>query len=268
MTNSKVATDSPRVKADFVEAKAPDDVHGSNNDQEEQDKQQLKFPFADRPMLKMPSNGEQLLKCTVFIFKRLAKIGRYFNRESTIWEAAKAMDGALSLKRLDAGHFVSRICTHFSPVNHFFDKEKKKFVDIPTIPTKQQTEIFMKSNDVTTLPTIQLILNAPIITLEGKELRILEKGYHPIRGGIQIISHIKIDQDITWKQAVRSLKGLLRDFKPATEADRGRILAALMAPAFHFGKVLDSDVPLFLIEADLSQTGKSYLAQCICAIYC
>src|SRR4029077_4575480 len=69
------------------------------------------------------------------------------------------------------------------------------------------------------------------------------------------------------EEARASLLDLLGDFSFATPADKSRCLAGLLSPALRFGRLLKTDFPLDLCEADQSQAGKGFRANLITRIY-
>ncbi len=52
-----------------------------------------------------------------------------------------------------------------------------------------------------------------------------------------------------------------------TAGDKSRALAAFLAPALRFGRILECDFPLDVAEADESQSGKTYRHKLVCSVY-
>ena len=63
---------------------------------------------------------------------------------------------------------------------------------------------------------------------------------------------------LEFSEAISLLKGLLVDFRFATEADRSRALAAFITPALVLGGLLGGRGPPDLGEAEESQAAKGY----------
>jgi hypothetical protein len=102
---------------------------------------------------------------------------------------------------------------------------------------------------------------------EAGKLTVLNQGYHASSGGIYVLGKRNIDRTITTRNAAAELLGILGDFTFLRESDKSRCVASLISPALRFGRLLDTDFPLDLCEADRSQTGKSFRMKVISKIY-
>jgi hypothetical protein len=116
------------------------------------------------------------------------------------------------------------------------------------------------------LPSIRIITNSPIFIESAGKLGILQKGYHPVHGGIYVLKDRDIHQ-LPLQEATRALIGLLEDFNFISESDRSRAVASLISPALRHGGLLKADFPLDLAEANESQSGKTYRQKSVCALY-
>ena len=114
------------------------------------------------------------------------------------------------------------------------------------------------------LPPIRVLTRCPVlIERNGKLIQIC--GYDR-QSGIMAAGNRAENVDLT--EARRLLSEILDGFRFATQADRARALAALIAPALVFGGLVKSlRAPVDLGEADASQTGKGYRNKLTAALY-
>jgi hypothetical protein len=100
---------------------------------------------------------------------------------------------------------------------------------------------------------------------DGK-LTVLGKGYHTELGGIYVSRDYEMS-DVPLSVAANVIKSLSNDFLFVAESDRSRFLSGLLAPALRFGGLVTADFPLFINEANKSQTGKTYAHKILCQLY-
>lgn len=115
-----------------------------------------------------------------------------------------------------------------------------------------------------TLPRIQIISPCPVFKRCEDDLVVVhtydsDLEVYALGGGVQ--------NDISIEEATQRLVGLLKDFRFASPSDCSRALAYLITPAIALGDLLPYRIPLTVIEADQSQTGKGYLAKIVGRIY-
>ena len=67
--------------------------------------------------------------------------------------------------------------------------------------------------------------------------------------------------------ALKILDDVLSEFDFTTPADKSRAVAAIISPALRMVELLSCHMPMFVIEADETQTGKGYLLGIIQLIY-
>jgi hypothetical protein len=110
------------------------------------------------------------------------------------------------------------------------------------------------------------VTGSPIFVEVDGELCVLNKGYHPVLGGVLITRQRNITE-IDLEEAYAALLGLLEEFDFVAESDRSRAIASFISPALRLGGLLKCDFPLDLAEANDSQSGKTYRQKVACAIY-
>jgi len=114
------------------------------------------------------------------------------------------------------------------------------------------------------LPTVRLLSACPVLVARAGGGLVVVTGYDRQSG---VLASGPAPAAVTAEEATYLLRGLLRDFAFATEADRSRALAALVTPALALGGLLPGRAPVDLGEADLSQTGKGYRNKLTAAVY-
>jgi hypothetical protein len=116
------------------------------------------------------------------------------------------------------------------------------------------------------LPTLRAMVRFPPLQADGS---VQSSRYDPESGlfctGPTEIPKVPIADAVEWL----GHRGLLRDFWFQTPGDASRLMAALLAPALRFGPWRQSTAPfpLFLTEADQSQSGKGFASEMIAVLY-
>jgi hypothetical protein len=116
------------------------------------------------------------------------------------------------------------------------------------------------------LPTLRAMVRFPPLQADG---RVQSSRYDPESGlfctGPTEIPKVPIADAVEWL----GHRGLLRDFWFQTPGDASRLMAALLSPALRFGPWRQSTAPfpLFLTEADQSQSGKGFASEMIAVLY-
>jgi hypothetical protein len=151
----------------------------------------------------------------------------------------------------------------------FHRKEWKKngdeILDLPrNFKPADALAILGCSDAVELLHKISKELSFPPIDQEGN---VLASGYHS-EHELLVTSKVSL-QKITVERAAPLLLDLFSDWRFATPADLSRAIAALLAPLFRFGVNIKPSLvmPLFMVEADHSHTGKGHLVSMISEIY-
>jgi hypothetical protein len=220
---------------------------------------------AGLPELVLPSSGASFVESAEKAFEILAQTQRFFTRGRLVVELVEDKAGDETLVPLKPAAFRSRLEEYFSIFA--WRKHKEKLVLLPTLCSKDTAEGILETTAVfSLLPGIRLLASSPIITERSGKLGILERGYHDVHGGIFVLRKGNVPE-IPLEEAVQSLLELLQDFDFMTAGDKSRALAAFLAPALRFGRVLECDFPLDVAEADESQSGKTYRHKLVCSVY-
>lgn len=118
---------------------------------------------------------------------------------------------------------------------------------------------------LTHLPHIRMVVNYPILVEDDGKAVVLKKGYNPQAGGVFVRYGRRIP-DVPVNDAVTSLISIANTFRFHGDGDLSRALAAMITPTLKMGGMLKT-APQDLGLADHPQTGKTYLFQCIHALY-
>jgi hypothetical protein len=220
-----------------------------------------------KPELILPSDHTKFTACAEQCFRELAKTRRFFRQGSAIVELAECSEG-LKLVELTVEAFRSRLESYFT-LRSYVSLRGGGLALRPKICSQDNAKALLATEAALKyLPPIQAIVNSPVFAEEeGGNLTILNQGYHTSNGGIYVLRKRNIDTTIEASIALKELLNILEDFSFLTESDKSRCVAGLISPALRFGRLLDTDFPLDLCEADKSQTGKSFRMKLISQIY-
>lgn len=114
------------------------------------------------------------------------------------------------------------------------------------------------------LPVLRSISPSAVLIRDGNALKTISGGFDSDSGIYACGDSVPT---ISTEEAKSIIDELLVDFKFATKADRARAVALLLAPALVAGGLIPGRTPMFVVEADQSQTGKGYLVRMAAAVY-
>jgi hypothetical protein len=115
------------------------------------------------------------------------------------------------------------------------------------------------------LPTINGLVNCPIITEVDGSLKVCGPGFNPETG--LLVQGGKMPPTVNLQEAVTELRSLVSGFSFQSPSDEARAIAAFITPALKMGNLIRSSVPADIAEADQSQSGKTYRQKMSAAIY-
>ncbi len=113
------------------------------------------------------------------------------------------------------------------------------------------------------LPKIRGVFACPVLVEHGDKLEFVS-GYN---AKAQLLASKGEIEDLSLDDARDRIEELLADFQFATDSDKSRAAAMLLAPALIMGGLLNGRAPLHVLEADQPQTGKSYAIKVLAALY-
>lgn len=217
-----------------------------------------------RSELILPGHDDEINECGRNCFRVLAKTHRYFVRDRTVFELVKAKDNA-RLVPVDSEAFCSQLENYFVLRARIKVRNKLELVR-RRCSVADAAKLLKCDPALELLPPIKLVTASPVFTEVNGKLEVLRKGYHELLGGIYISRDYAISE-VPLDEAVKTLKELTNDFLFVAPSDRSRFLAGLIAPSLRFGGLVDADFPVFINEADESQTGKTYAHKLLCQLY-
>jgi hypothetical protein len=217
-----------------------------------------------KPTLLLPNASITYLETIEHCREKLIGIGKLFNRSGDIVEMVDSKQGK-QLNVVSSELFRIELDRHFSL--GMLGTKNGTLYSTSARCSHDQASVLM-AGMLEHLPSIQGIVESPVFAEdEDGNLAVLNRGYHPQRGGFLVTSKRDIRTDIPLDEATETILDLTRDFSFVTESDRSRFIAAIIAPALRMGGLLATEFPLALTEADQSQSGKSYGMKLIFKIY-
>jgi len=135
----------------------------------------------------------------------------------------------------------------------------------PTIMPEETAKKLLESIEAKdTLPTINTIINCPVLIYDGSEYRVIGSGYDDsgtfVTGG-------DMPPLVAINDAVKSLKQIVAEIDFVCPGDHSRAIASMLTPALKLGHHICGFVPADVAEADQSQAGKTYRQRVLAAIY-
>ena len=214
----------------------------------------------------LPSReGLSISESASSIFARIGPTHTLFSRGGLPHEVAE-VDGVDQLRLVDSDAFRSRLDA-YGRVMSYRSGRNDTTVLAPAICSVDTARALLASQEANdALPVVAAVLAAPVIALDGSDVLILGKGYHPQAGGLYVTGGDD-PPDVPLVEAIERLRALLADFDFPSEGDHSRALASLVAPALRFGGILPALAPVDVAEADQSQAGKTYRHKLIAALY-
>jgi hypothetical protein len=194
------------------------------------------------------------------VFDHMAKSRRLFIRGSVVVELTRSKDGALELDTVDAEGLRSRIDKHGTVAAWRTGSHGEKLLKPGAHLSLDTARVFLASHERYLLPPIEGIHACPILVVEEGGPTILKKGYHN-HGGGRLITGGTEPKQMPVEAATEIITSALAEFDFVTPADKSRAVAAIISPALRMGELLICHMPLFVMEADETQTGKGYLLE-------
>lgn len=208
-----------------------------------------------KPQVRLPGGVQGNHKFAQDMLPHLRRAG-FYSRGGAIMRVA---GGTIEL--LDASSGV----TEFEAVANFYVIKPKdgKPRKVRKPPTEQVVKLALRSRVLRQgLPEIKVFSKCPLLLRSGRVLT----GYDD---ETKVHAQGAAPPEIPTADALALLRGLLRDFQFATREDESRAIIALLIPLFCFGKLLgpEARVPMLVVEADQSRTGKGMFCAMQAAIY-
>ena len=130
-----------------------------------------------------------------------------------------------------------------------------------------EAKVLLASEELKQLHLIRGVLPLPVLTLgSDKRPRILGPGYDPDTQ-LFITAKIPLPPLPPVAEAVRTIKSLFVDFRFQDASDQSRAVAMFLTLALTVSGILPGLNPMFVIEADDSQTGKGLLTSLLANVF-
>src|ERR1035437_267174 len=137
---------------------------------------------------------------------------------------------------------------------------------LPANMKNDEAKVLLKAPEKEMLSNVRGLVSFPVLTVKDNKA-------HPHLEGYDAHSEILVKprQNLpalpSLADAVNTLDELFKDFSFQAPSDKSRALAMFLTMALTTGKVMQTEVPMFFIEADKSATGKGYLVDLLAAIF-
>jgi hypothetical protein len=198
----------------------------------------------------------------------MAKLLTVFVYCGIVVEVCLKRRGEYDLQIVSPSAFRSRVESVGEILKHGVDNKGRTIIR-PHRCSKDAAEALLAALEAQRyLPPIALLVSSPVLIATGnRSSALLGPGYHREFGGL-FVTKVTPTIEVPFDEARDQILGLLRQFKFETPSDQARAIAAILTPALLFGKLVgEHRVPMFLIAADQSGTGKGYFARLVTAIY-
>jgi hypothetical protein len=152
-----------------------------------------------------------------------------------------------------------------------FEKHADLFVQVkdgptPAVMSEDTARAILESSAAKeVLPHLTTLINSPLLVLRDGQLHTLQPGYNAATG--YYLTGAAAQEPATVEDAVAIIKSVIVDFTFQTNGDISRALAALLTPLLKLGGFINGSVPMDIVEANDSQTGKGYFVLLRAALY-
>lgn len=219
-----------------------------------------------RAIIPLPSHTTPIIDSASIIFPLLSKCRTAFWRGGRVCEIIED-GGQTGIDPIRPEAFRSRI-ESLGTVGAWIKSDNGKMVFSPKRASKEDCIALLATLQAAELlPPIESVYAAPVLIEDAGSVHRLGRGYHEAGGGCLVTGGDASSPSMSVQEAAESLKALLADFQFVTSADHTRALAFLITPSLVFGHFLRGPCPIFVAEADQSQTGKGYLCRAVCKLY-
>jgi hypothetical protein len=179
-----------------------------------------------------------------------------FMRGGRLHELKHGEDGEL-LEPLSVHDFIARVPKYCDMFAWRCPKDEPVLKPVAKMAVDCAQAIMATSEAVEILPPVAIVLRCAGVVERDGTLATMRPGYNPERGGMLVAGRVEVPV-IPEPEAWAMLAELVIDFDFLTPSDRSRCLAGFITPALRFAGLIPGHVPVDVVEADKSQTGKTY----------
>jgi hypothetical protein len=215
----------------------------------------------------LPSGKLGLYASAERAFKLIAKSETLFIRGGRVFELVTSESGSFKLNVVGEQNFRSRIERHGKVAAYRAGAHGEDLLKADARCSLDTAAAWLASDAKNLLPSIAAVHNCPLIIESERGMEVLSKGYHRTCGG-RFITGGQTPQRMDLPTAVELLLDGVAEYHFKSPADKSRALACLVTPALRFGGLLrNAHVPLFVVEADGSQSGKGFFLEQVQTTY-
>jgi hypothetical protein len=200
-------------------------------------------------------------------FKLMAKSKTLFLRGGRVFQLVSE-GGLFKLDVVGEQNFRSRIERHGKVAAYRVGPHGEELLKFDARCSLDTAAAWLACDAKSLLPAIAAVHNCPIITeAERGEIEVISEGYHQTCGG-RLVTGGRTPENVDLSVAVELLLDSVAEYDFASPADQSRAIACLITPALRFGGLLrNAHVPLFVVEADGSQSGKGFFLEQVQTTY-
>jgi hypothetical protein len=217
------------------------------------------------PVIYLPGDLTTIRESAAALMDVLAKTGSVFRYMESVVTLASKQDQGDVLEILAKERLPSFAEQHARFRRKEWVNGGASVRDLPRAFSSRHAGAILSCKEaLNELPRISRLCSFPPISADGK---VLSVGYHN-EHELLVTSKGEIPE-MTTADAVQLLMELLGDWKWSSPADQSRAIAAILAPMLRLGLFLEKSMvmPIFMVEANHSQSGKGMLVKLIGSIY-
>jgi hypothetical protein len=217
------------------------------------------------PIVYLPGDITTIRESAIGLMDALSQTGLVFNFRNRVVTLESEAGMPVKLVDLSKARLPSYAERHVRFRRKEWIKGGEDIRDLPRAFSQAHAGSILACKEAReVLPKITRLLSFPTIRDDGS---LSPRGYDPHTGTFGI--HDMDVPNIQTDRAVRLLLDLLGDWRWGSPSDQSRAVAALLAPMLRLGLFAGKSLvmPIFMVEADQSQSGKGMLVKLISAIY-
>lgn len=202
------------------------------------------------PLIMTPGNGTQIRETASQIFRLAGAQHGLFYSNGLVMKLQQVSGKALP-KLIPLEPAAAR--SEFEKYARFGRHSEKKTTE-GVLSESDAKAILLCDNARELLPNVTALLNRPVPVLHNGRIEVLQAGYNARTG--YLVAGGSIKEPDTVEEAVAFIEQILADFTFQTKSDISRAIACLLTPALNLGGFINGRIPVHIIEANESQTGK------------
>lgn len=214
-----------------------------------------------KPLVMLPGNGVQIRDVAGEVYKLTADQHALFYSSGLVMKLQQVSGKALP-KLIPLEPAAAR--SEFEKYARFGRRSEKKTTE-GVLSEGDAKAILLCDNARELLPNVTALLNRPIPVLHNGRIEVLQAGYNARTG--YLVAGGSIKEPDTVEEAVAFIEQILTDFSFQTKSDISRAIACLLTPALNLGGFINGRIPVHIIEANESQTGKGTFLEFISLVY-